>query len=236
MTNLTYFVNFYYALAASLSDDEFLAFAEAALANLKKESGTYAAEIALLEPLVLELRKRHDQQGERGKSAQAANLKSVVKAFLAYAKLTNTTKVFPAFPDRNQTERIDIFPGGMDALYRADQTNILSRATYYLDKITDTYGAKTGVPVSEATDWKKKIKDAVEGRTTETSDQRKASAAIDEQELRVCDGLYFAFTGTQRQHYLHPEQGHAYFPFPKSTGKPAEDDNLASLPFAHPAG
>lgn len=236
MTNTSFFYNFFFALAASLSDDEFLAFAEAALANLKKESASYAAEIALLEPLVLELRKRHGQRGERGKSAQAANLKSVVKAFLAYAKLTNTTKVFPAFPDRNQTERIDILPGGMDALYRADQTNILARANYYLDKISVTYGAKTGVAKQEAEGWKTRIKDAVDGRTTETGDQRKASAAIDEQELRVCEGLYFAFTGIQRQHYLNPVQGYAFFPFPQSTGKPEEDDNLASLPIEHPAG
>lgn len=236
MTNKTYFINFFDALAASQSDDEFLAFAEASLANLQREASAYAEEIALLEPLVQELRKRHDQQGERGKSATVASLKKVVREFLQYARLTNTTKVFPAFPDRAQTERVAIFPGGMDALYQADNTNILSRATYYLDKITDTYGGQTKVPVSEATDWKQRIKDAVEGRTVETGDQRKASAAIDEQEVHVCDGLYFAYTGVQRQHYLQPEAGHAYFPFPESTGDPSKDDNLASLPFAHPAG
>ncbi len=236
MTNQTYFINFFDALAASLSDDEFLAFAEASLANLKREAATYAKEIALLEPLVQELRARHTQQGERGKSATVASLKKVVREFLQYAKLTNTTKVFPAFPDRAQPERVDIFPGGMDALYRADQTNILTRATYYLDKITATYGGQTKVPVSEATDWKARIKNAVEGRTTDASSQRQASAAIDEQEIRVCDGLYFAYAGIQQQHYLQPEAGHAYFPFPQSTGKPEVDDNLASLPTPHPAG
>ena len=127
-------------------------------------------------------------------------------------------------------------PGGMDALYQADNTNILSRATYYLDKIATTYGTQTKVPALDATNWKKKIKDAVEGRTVETGDQRKASAAIDEQEIHVCDGLYFAYTGVQRKHYLQPEAGHAYFPFPESTGKPEVDDNLPSLPFIHPAG
>ncbi len=236
MTNKTYFVNFFDALAASLSDDEFLAFAEATLANLQREAVAFAAEIALLEPLVQELRARHDQQGTRGRSATAASLKKVVREFLQYARLTNTTKVFPAFPDRAQTERIDIFPGGMDTLYQADTTNILGRATYYLDRITATYGAQTKVPASEATTWKQRIKDAVEGRTVETGDQRKASAAIDEQEVHVCDGLYFAYAGVQQKHYLQPEAGYAYFPFPQSTGKPEEDDNLASLPFAHPAG
>ena len=236
MTNKTYFINFFDALAASQSDDEFLAFAEASLANLKREAAAYTAEIALLEPLVQELRARHTQQGERGKSATATTLKKVVRGFLQYAKLTNTTKVFPAFPDRTQTERIDILPGGMDALYHADTTNILSRATYYLDKITATHGAKTGVPVADATAWKQKIKDAVEGRTVETGDQRKASAAIDEQEIQVCDGLYFAYTGVQRKHFQQPEAGYAYFPFPESTGKPEEDDNLSSFPFIHPAG
>ena len=236
MTNKTYFINFFDALAASMSDDEFLAFAEATLANLKREAATYAAEIALLEPLVQELRARHAQQGVRGKSATAATLRKVVREFLNYAKLTNTTKVFPAFPDRTQPERIDIFPGGMDTLYDADNTNILARATYYLDKISATYGAKTNVPAQEATDWKKKIKDAIEGRTTDASGQRQVSAAIDEQEAKVCDGLYFAYTGVLRQHYQHPEQAYAYFPFPKSTGDPGKDDNLASLPFAHPAG
>lgn len=236
MTNTSFFNNFFFALAASLSDDEFLAFAEATLANLQRESTTYAAEIALLEPLVRELRSRHAERGERGKSATAANLRTVVRAFLQYVKLTNTKKVFPAFPDRNQKERIDILPGGMDPLYQADNTNILTRASYYLDKVSGTYGAQTGVPVAEAAEWKQKIKDALEGRTTESSDKRKASAAIDEQEQRVCEGLYFAYTGIQRQHYLNPVKGHAYFPFPQSTGKPEVDDNLASLPAPTSAG
>ncbi len=235
MTNRTYFENFFIALAASQSDDDFLAFADAVAANLQKEGATYAAELAVLLPLVAELRARHNQQGERGKSTAAAGLRRVVREFLAYARLTNTRKVFPAFPDRRQPERVAIFPNGMDGLYQADTTNILSRATYYLDQITVTYGAATGVPVAEAAAWKTKIKDAVAGRTTETGDQRKVSAAIDEQEERVCDGLYLAYTGTQRQHYRQPEAGYAYFPFPQSTGTP-DDGNLASLPIGNPAG
>ena len=56
MTNRMYFVNFFVALCAAMSDDEFLAFAEAALANVKHDPATDAADLAYLEPLVGALR------------------------------------------------------------------------------------------------------------------------------------------------------------------------------------
>ena len=160
-------------------------------------------------------------------------LRDAVRAFLAWAQNTNVTKVFPAFPDRKQAERIDIFPGGMDALYRANQTNILSRAKYYLDRISVTYGAQTGITPAAAKAEYDKLETALTGRTTDTSAHRLASAAVDEHELNVCFGLYRAYAGLQHRFFEQPEKGYAYFPFPQSTGT-AADGNLSNLPKPHP--
>lgn len=234
MTHKTYFYNFFVALAAALSDDEFLAFADAVLANLKQEAAAYAAEIAYLEPQVEKLRAAHQARGVAGRSASVTDLRGAVRAFLQWAKLTNTTKIFPAFPDRKQKERVDIFPGGMDALYRADQTNILKRATYYLDKISVTYAGQTGVTPAQAKAQYDLLEEALTNRTTAVADKRGHSAAIDEQEAVVCVGLYRAYTRLLNAYFEQPEQAYAYFPFPKTTGQP-EDANLPSTPKAHPA-
>ena len=234
MTNKTYFLNFFVPLCASLNDDEFLAFAEAALANLKKDAAANAVDLAFLEPQVAKLRAAHGQRGVGGKAASVATLKTAVRTFLQWAKLTNIQKVFPAFPDRKQAERVDIFPGGMDALYRADQTNILSRAKHYLDKISGPYGAKTGIKPADAAAQYKTLEEALTGRTTDAADKRGGSVAVDAEELVVCGGLYRAYGGLIHRHYDQPEKAYAYFPFPNSTGT-AADGNLASLPKAHPA-
>jgi|GEM_PF-2669279 len=234
MTNKTYFTNFMVPLCASLSDDAFLAFAEAVLANLKNDPKADPADVAALEETVGELRAAHDKRGQGGKVATAATLQRAVRTFLQWAQLTNVQKVFPAFPDRKQAERIDIFPGGMDALYRATQTNILSRAKYYLDKISTTYGAKTGITPAVAAAQYKTLEDALTGRTTHSSEVRSGSAAVDAEEEVVCEALYRAYAGLLHRHYEHPEQAYVYFPFPNSTGTPA-DGNLASLPKGHPA-
>ncbi|SDY29770.1 hypothetical protein [Hymenobacter psychrophilus] len=234
MTNKSYFFNFFVPLCASLSDDEFLAFAESVLANLKKDSKADAADVAGLEAQVTKLRAAHTQRGISGKSASVATLKQAVRDFLQWAKLTNIQKVFPAFPDRKQAERIDIFPGGMDALYRADQTNLLSRAKYYLDKISGPYGKQTGITAADAAKQYKALEEALTGRTTAATDKRSGSAAVDAEELAVCEGLYRAYAGLLYHHSEHPEQAYAYFPFPNATGT-AADANLASLPKGHPA-
>ena len=234
MTHKTYFYNFFGALAAATSDDEFLAFATATLANLQREAATYAPEIAYLEPQVAQLRATHQARGVVGKSATATDLRGAVRAFLAWAKLTNTTKVFPAFPDRKQRERIDIFPGGMDTLYRADHANLLKRAQYYLHKISGPYGAQTGVTPAQAAEQYAALETALTNRTTDAATTRGHSAAIDEQEEVVCLGLYRAYARLLNVYFEHPAQAYTYFPFPHTTGQP-EDANLPSLPKAHPA-
>ena len=236
MTHKTYFQNFFVALCAALSDDEFLAFAETTLANLERDALAHAEDVAVLKPLVTKLRTAHQQRGPLGKSATAASLRMAVKNFLAWAKLTNTTKVFPAFPDREQKERIDIFPGGMDALYQAKQANILERAKYYTDKVGTAYGKETKVPAAEADAQYQALQEALAGRRTSVTGQKEGAAAVDAEEEAVCHGLYFVYGGLLRQHYLHPDRAYAYFPFPQTTGA-ADDDNLPSLPVApHPAG
>lgn len=234
MTNKTHFTNFMVPLCASLSDDAFLAFAEAVLANMKKDPDADPADVAALAETVTQLRTEHTKLGVGGKAASTATLKTVVRQFLQWAQLTNVQKVFPVFPDRKQAERIDIFPGGMDALYRADQTNILGRAKYYLDKISKTYGAKTGVTPEVAAAQYQLLQEALTGRTTHSSEVRSGSAAVDAEELVVCGALYRAYAGLLHRHYERPELAYAYFPFPNSTGTPA-DGNLASLPKGHPA-
>ncbi|GAB3875780.1 hypothetical protein GCM10028824_32070 [Hymenobacter segetis] len=235
MTHKTYFHNFFIPLCAALSDDEFLAFADTVLANLNRDAAAHADDIAYLAPLVEGLRTAHGQRGEQGKSATAATLRTAVKNFLAWAKLTNTTKVFPAFPDRNQAERIDIFPGGMDALYQADYTNILKRARYYLDRIGTTYSNQTKVDTKEAETQFKLLRDALEGRVTDHATRQEGSAAVDAEELKVCLGLYRAYTGRLHEYFENPEVAYSFFPFPNTVGA-AADGNLPALPApAHPA-
>ena len=235
MTHKTYFQNFFVALCAALSDDEFLAFADTALANLRRAAAAaHANDAASLAPLVEKLRQAHQQRGPQGLSATAATLRTAVKNFLAWAKLTNTTKVFPAFPNETQAERIAIFPGGMSALYQANQANVLGRAKYYLDQIGTTYGAQTKVTPAEAAAEYQKLVDALTGRVTDHATRQEGSAAVDAEELKVCVGLYRAYAGLLHEHVENPEMAYAFFPFPQTTGTPA-DGNLPSLPAApHP--
>ncbi len=234
MTNRTYFSNFFVPLCASLSDDDFQAFAEAVLANLQKDPNADAADVAGLEAALVPLRAAHIQHGVGGKSGSVATLRLAVRSFLAWAKLTNVQKVFPAFPDRQQAERVDIFPGGMDALYRADQGTVLNRAKYYLDKISGTYGGKTGVKAADAAAQYQLLKEALQGRTTHAAEVRTGAAAVDVEEQTVCGALYRAYAGALHRHFEHPDRAYAYFPFPNSAGT-AADGNLASLPKPHPA-
>lgn len=230
MTHRTYFRNFFLPLAAALGDDEFRAFAEAVLANLEKDPAA-TADATALRPLVADLRAAHQQRGPVGTpEVSAAGLRGAVKSFLAWVKLTNTTKVFPAFPDRQQAERLDIFPGGMTHLYEADKTNILERARHYLDKIGVTYTAQTKVTAAEAQTQYQRLETALTGRTTDEAARRQGVAAVDEQEERVCLGLYRAYAGLLYRHAGQPELAYAVFPFPATTGDPATDDNLPSLP------
>jgi len=236
MTHNSYFQNFFVPLCASLSDDAFLAFADTALANLQRDPAAHADDVALLGPLVEKLRAAHVQRGPQGRSATAATLGGAVKNFLAWAQLTNTTQVFPAFPNREQPERIAIFPGGMDALYQANQANILERAKYYVEKIATTYGTQTKVDPQEARAQYKTLEDALTGRRTAAAGQKEGAAAVDAEEEAVCEGLYFAYGGLIRRHYRQPEMAYALFPFPRTAGTPA-DGNLPSLPPPpHPAG
>ncbi len=233
MTHKMFFQNFFLALAASVSDDDFLAFAVTALANLDADGG-YPAEADFLRTQVAELQKQHQARGVvGGKVAKSATFQQAVRSFLAWAKLTNTQRVFPAFPDRNQTERIDILPGGMDYLYRADNDNVVERVTYYLDKISKTYGTQTKVTPAEAAAQLKLLAEAATGNTTGKAGTKKASAAIDTQELVVAEDLYRTYTATLAKNWEDPMQAYALFPFPNTTGGP-EDGNLPELPIAPP--
>jgi hypothetical protein len=236
MTHKTYFQNFFVPLCASLSDDEFLAFADTVLANLRRDAATNAADLAFLAPLVERLREAHVARGPLGKAATTTTLGQAVKNFLAWVKLTNTTKVFPAFPDRAQAERVDIFPGGMDALYHASQANILERAEYYVKRVSGKYAAQTQVAPTEAQAQYQLLEDALLKRRTDVTGQREGAAAVDAEELAVCGGLYRVYAGLLHAHSDNPALAYASFPFPQTTGA-ADDDNLPSLPPApHPAG
>jgi hypothetical protein len=230
MTHHVYFRNFFLALAASQSDDEFLAFAEAVLANLEKDPEA-TADAVFLKPLVADLRKAHAQRGPVGTPVvSAATLRGAVKEFLAWVQFTNTTKVFPVFPKRYQIERLDILPGGMTHLYEADHTNILERARYYLDKVGTTYASQTTVTAADAQAQYDKLVVALTGRSTDEAKRRQGAAAVDEEEENVCRGLYRAYAGLLYRYPEQPEQAYAMFPFPNTTGDPATDDNLPSLP------
>ena len=144
--------------------------------------------------------------------------------------------MFPAFPDETQQERIAIFPGGMGALYQANQSNILKRAKYYTDQVGTTYGTQTKVTAAEAAAEYKKLAEALTGRTTDHATRQEGSVAVDAEELKVCVGLYRAYSGLLHAHFEHPEVAYTFFPFPQTTGT-AADGNLPSLPKPpHPAG
>ena len=233
MTHKTYFQNFFLALAASLSDDDFRAFAEAVLANLDKD-GSHVAEADFLRAQVADLHTQHQARGVvGGKVASAAVLQAASRKFLKWAQLTNTTKVFPAFPDRNQPERIAILPGGMDYLYQADTSNIVERAGYYLTKISQTYGPQTKVTAAEAAAQLALLTQAGTGNATGKADTKKAAAALDAQEEVVCGGLYRAYAALLAKHWAAPLQAYALFPFPNTAGGP-EDGNLPALPTGPP--
>lgn len=229
MTHTSFFQNFFVPLCASLSDDEFLAFASTVLANLERPGADPAGDAPALKPLVEKLQAAHEQRGPQGKSAPVATLAQATRSFLAWVKLTNTTRVFPAFPSATQPERLAIFPGGMDTLYKANQSNILERAKYYLDKVSASYGKQTGVAVADADAQYALLEAALTSRRTHGTAVREGSAAVDVEEAAVCGGLYLVYTGLLRQHHAQPEQAYAYFPFPRSKGQ-ADDANLPSLP------
>lgn len=229
MTHKTYFRNFFVALAAALSDDDFLAFAEKVLANLDADPAA-KADADYLRPLVAALRQAHQARGPlQGASPTGATLRQTVREFLAWARLTNVQKVFPAFPDRNQAERLDIFPGGMEYLYQADYNNIGERAARYVERISRTYGAKTGVSAAEADARLATLTQALGGHNQAGTARRGGAVAVDAQEEDVCQGLYRAYAGLLYRHFERPELAYAAFSFPQSTGTP-DDDNLPSLP------
>jgi hypothetical protein len=233
MTHKTYFQNFFLALAAALSDDAFLAFAVTTLANLDAD-GSFPEVADALRALLAELKKQHQARGVvGGKVASSATFQQAVRKFLKWVQLTNTTKVFPAFPDRNQAERLTILPGGMDYLYQADNDNVVERSTYYLDKISKVYGAQTKVTAAEAAAQLQLLTETQTGNTTTKANTQKASAAIDTQELAVAGCLYRAYTALLAKHWEAPLQAYAFFPFPNITGA-AEDDNLPELPQSLP--
>lgn len=107
----------------------------------------------------------------------------------------------------------------MDALYRADQSNLLSRAHYYLDKISGPDGKQTGITAAEATAQYHKLEAALAARTTAAADKRSA-AAVDAEEAAVCSGLYRAYAGLLHRHSAQPELVYACFPLPASTAPP----------------
>ena len=117
----------------------------------------------------------------------------------------------------------------MDALYRADQSTILKRAYYYLHRISRTYGTQTKVTAAEADAQMETLKEALRDRTTDHATRQEGSVAVDAEELKVCLGLYRAYTGLLHAHFEHPEVAYSFFPFPNTVGT-SDDANLPALP------
>jgi hypothetical protein len=204
----SYYRNFFFPLAASLSDDDFLTFVQQTHTNLLADPA-HAAEAALLKPLLDAQRAARQAAGTGGKSGKSATLGQTIRAFYQWVRLTNATTVFAKFPLPTMAERITILPKGSSGLYQADHSELLAEATVYVDglkKYRDTLGDDAG---KQGDQWLDDLAAVLGGRGKEV-DSEKATCVV----LFRIHGLLL---GTYAE---SPSQAAAFFPYPDSIGAP----------------
>ena len=216
----SYYFNFFTALAASLSDDDFLTFVRQTYANLLAEPAQ-AARAARLKPLLDAQNAARQAAGTGGKSGKAATLGQTIRAFYGWVRLTNATTVFAKFPLPTMEERIQILPKGNTGLYQADHSELLAEATVYVDglqKYKATLGDAAG---TEGDAWLLKLKNALSGRGNEEKDLKAASTSLDDAEKAACVVLFGIHGGLLETYFESPMLAAAFFPFPDSAGEEA---------------
>ncbi|WP_210514649.1 hypothetical protein [Hymenobacter terricola] len=211
----SYYQNFFLALAASLSDDAFMAFVEQTYRNLAADPAR-AAEAALLQPLYNAQRQARQAAGSGGQSGKVATLGTTIREFLAWVRLTNATTVFAKFPNPGAEERLTILPHGATGLYDADHGELLTEATTYVDGLKlyqDTLGKTAG---EEGDAWLLKLSNALSGRGTEVKTGKVASSALDTAEHATCVVLFRLHGRLLDAFAATPAQAAAFFPYPDS--------------------
>ena len=218
----SYYFNFFTALGASLSDDDFLAFVRQTYANLLADPAQ-AARAARLKPFLDAQTAARQAAGTGGKSGKTATLGQTIRAFFAWVRLTNATTVFAKFPFPTMEERLTILPKGVSGLYDADHSELLAEATTYVEGLKK-YGATLGATAGQEGDaWLTKLKTALEGRGTQVKDTKSASTALDDAELKTCAVLFGIHGGLLEDHAESPKLAAAFFPYPDSVGTDAPD-------------
>ncbi len=213
----SYYFNFFTALAASLSDDDFLTFVRQTYANLAADPAQ-AARAARLKPFVEAQIAARQAAGTGGKSGKAATLGQTIRAFYQWVRLTNATTVFAKFPLPTMQARIDILPKGNTGLYQADHSELLAEATTYVDGLKQ-YKATLGDEAWQAGDeWLGKLQDTLSGRGKEVKNDKAAITALDDAEQASCVVLFGIHGGLIEDHAESPKMAAAFFPFPDSDG------------------
>ncbi len=216
----SYYFNFFTALAASLSDDDFLTFVRQTYANLLADPAQ-AARAARLKPFVEAQTAARQAAGTGGKSGKALTLGQTIREFFGWVRLTNNTTVFAKFPYATDEARIVIMPKGASGLYDADHTELLAEATTYVDGLK-LYKSKLGDDAwTEGDVWLDKLDKALSGRGKEVKNEKSASTALDDAEKASCVVLFGIHGGLLEDHAASPMQAAAFFPYPDSEGPAA---------------
>lgn len=216
----SYYFNFFFALAASLSDDDFLTFVRQTYTNLAADPAQ-AARAARLKPLLDKQAAARQAAGTGGKSAKVLTLGQTIRAFLQWVRLTNNTTVFAKFPFPTDEARVVIMPKGVSGLYEAINSELLAEATTYVNGLKK-YKATLGDDAwTEGDKWLLKLDDALSGRSKEVKDDKTASTALDDAETATCVVLFGIHGGLIEDHAASPKQAAAFFPYPDSEGPAA---------------
>ena len=221
----SYYFNFFTALAASVSDDDFLTFVRQTYTNLLADPAQ-AARAARLKPFVEAQNAARQAAGTGGKSGKSATLGQIIRAFNQWVRLTNATTVFAKFPLPTMTERIEILPKGATGIYQADHGELLAEATTYVDGLK-LYKGKLGNDAwTEGDAWLDKLDQALSGRGREVKNEKSASTALDDAERATCVVLFGIHGGLIEDHAASPMQAAAFFPYPDSEGPAAAPATL----------
>ena len=221
----SYYFNFFTALAASLSDDDFLTFVRQTYTNLLADPAQ-AARAARLKPFVEAQNAARQAAGTGGKSGKVMTLGQTIREFFGWVRLTNNTTVFAKFPYPTDEARLIIMPKGVSGLYNADHTELLAEATTYVDGLK-LYKGKLGNDAwTEGDAWLDKLDQALSGRGREVKNEKSASTALDDAEKATCVVLFGIHGGLVEDHAASPMQAAAFFPYPDSEGPAAAPATL----------
>ena len=216
----SYYFNFFMSLAASLSDDDFLAFVRQTYANLLADPAQ-AARAARLKPFLDAQIAARQAAGTGGKSAKVMTLGMIMRDFFQWVRLTNNTTVFAKFPYQTDEARFVIMPKGVSGLYDADHSELLAEATVYVTGLKRYKATLGDAAWTEGDVWLDKLDTALTARGKEVKNEKAASTALDDAEKASCVVLFGIHGGLIEDHVASPKMAAAFFPYPDSEGPAA---------------